>query len=75
MTWKDRKAVSIISTIHDSEPGDSVPRRQKFAGNYREVEVPCPKLINDYNKYMGGVDKNDQLAVRKEMKQLVWYNR
>ena len=76
MTWKDRKAVSLISTIHDPELGDSVTRRRKFAGNYREVEVPCPKLINDYNKYMGGVDKNDQLAVvRKEMKQLVWYNR
>ena len=75
MTWKDPKAVSLISTIHDPELGDSVARRRKFAGNYREVEVPCPKLINDYSKYMGGVDKNDQLAVvHKEMKQLVWYN-
>ena len=36
----------------------------------------CPKLVNDYNRYMGGVDKNDQLAiVHKEMKQLSWYNR
>ena len=36
----------------------------------------CPKLVNDYNKYMGGVDKNGQLAiVHKEMKQLSWYNR
>ena len=40
------------------------------------MEINCPLLVNDYNKFMGGVDKNDQLAiVRKEMKQLVWYNR
>ena len=36
------------------------------------MEVPCPKLINDHNNYLGGVDKNDQLAVVcKKMKHLV----
>ena len=39
------------------------------------MEINCPLLVNDYNKFMGRVDKNDQLAiVHKEMKQLVWYN-
>ena len=31
MTWKDHKAVSLISTILDPELGDSVTRRWKFA--------------------------------------------
>ena len=76
LTWKDRKAVSFLSTIHDPDLGEQVTRRQKVGGRYQERQVNCPKLVNDYNRYMGGVDKNDQLAiVRKEMKQLSWYNR
>ena len=35
------------------------------------MEINCPILIEDYNKFMGGVGKNDQLAIMpKEMKQL-----
>ena len=64
------------STIYDPDLGEQVNQRQKVGGHYQERQVNCPKLVNDYNRYMGGVDKNDQLAiVRKEMKQPSWYNR
>ena len=75
LTWKDRKAVSFLSTIHDPDLGEQVTQCQKVGGCYQERQVNCSKLVNDYNRYMGDKDKNDQLATAcKEMKQLSWYN-
>ena len=39
LTWKDRKPVSFISTIHDPDLGNTVTRRQKIGGPYREMEI------------------------------------
>ena len=37
-------------------------RRSKVNGQYRTLNVSQPKLVKDYNAYMGGVDKSDQLT-------------
>lgn len=58
--WKDRgkKCVTVISTMHNAESKCFVLRT-----NNRGVResVPCPDSIRDYNLYMGGVDRFDQL--------------
>ncbi|KAK9702507.1 Transposase IS4 [Popillia japonica] len=58
--WKDRghKAVCVISTMHNPLEETKVLRTQKDSS--RE-SVSCPSAIADYNKYMGGVDRFDQL--------------
>jgi len=58
--WRDRgrKSVSVISSIHNASD-TSLVKRQNFDGTSRMVQ--CPKMVSDYNNYMGGVDKFDQM--------------
>ncbi|GFS68815.1 DDE_Tnp_1_7 domain-containing protein [Trichonephila clavipes] len=52
MTWKDKKDVSLISTIHTIE--------MQEVTNERGETKTRPKCVVDYNDQMGGVDKVDQ---------------
>ena len=57
--WKDNRDVHALSTKHGNAVAHDLPHK--------------PELISDYNKFMGGVDHNDQLLVyfavgRKTMK-------
>ena len=59
LQWQDKRKVTVISTIHD----DSMVvkcRRTRFATGGME-DIMKPTVIADYNTYMGGVDKSDQL--------------
>ena len=75
--WQDNKTVSVLST--GSQPGEAtVERRQKDATKH---SYPCPNNIVEYNKFMGGVDRNDQMRTyycvrlkgRKFYKYIFWY--
>ena len=50
----------MLSTFHNNETVDK-ERRSKNATGGLEV-VKKPKMVEDYNKYMGGVDRNDQMV-------------
>jgi len=58
--WRDRgkKSVVVVSSMHNPKKERSVLRTNK-----RGVREPvnCPESIADYNTFMGGVDKFDQL--------------
>lgn len=57
--WHDKRLVSLLSTIHGDDTV-SVERRSRHAVGGHEV-VEKPEAITEYNKYMGGVDRGDQL--------------
>ena len=57
--WHDKRVVSVLSTIHDDTPVP-VERRSRRAPGGRET-VEKPRAVVEYNKYMGGVDRGDQL--------------
>ena len=59
MQWKDKRPVTLLSTIHDDSMVTKV-RRTRLAPGGRE-EISKPHLVEQYNTYMGGVDKSDQL--------------
>ena len=75
--WQDTKPVTVCSTFCQTVPVDEVERKLK---NGEHRNFPCPHAITTYNKYMGGVDKNDQLREyyhvrlksRKYYKYLFW---
>lgn len=48
----------MLSTAHSPRDTSSVQRKQKDG---TKKTVPCPKVVSEYNKRMGGVDRFDQL--------------
>ena len=57
--WHDKRTVSLLSTIHSDRPVQVQRRSCRAPGGCETVEKP--EAITEYNKYMGGVDKGDQL--------------
>ena len=76
--WQDNRAVTILSTNSQATTPQSVQRRRKDG---TRKDVSCPEAIVLYNKYMGGVDKGDQLRgyynvrlkSRKMYKYIFWF--
>ncbi|CAH2101307.1 unnamed protein product [Euphydryas editha] len=71
--WLDNKPVLIASTYVGLEPMGVCNRYSKDAKGF--IEIPCPKIINEYNKHMGGVDLSDMLIAiyRTYYKTHKWY--
>ena len=59
LKWMDKRQVNMLSTIHDDSMVTEL-RRSRHAPGGRE-DIRKPSVIEEYNKYMGGVDKGDQL--------------
>lgn len=58
--WKDKKNVSVISTIHDSSTTTVQRNVQQPNGQFQQQDIPCPQMVVDYTQYMGGVDRANQ---------------
>jgi hypothetical protein len=63
--FHDRKIVRLLSTVHGMETFTKeviVPKskRSKYPSGRRNVCKPV--MVNDYNRYMGGVDRSDQMS-------------
>ena len=77
--WHDKRDVNILSTNIDPLTPPVVKERRKKNGEVEEVEKPY--CIEQYNKYMGGVDHSDQLrsyysccrSFHKWYKYLFWF--
>ena len=60
--WKDRRVVSMLSTVHKGNSHVYVTRHSKVMGHHVEQNIRQPESIRDYNAHMGGVDRFDQRA-------------
>ena len=59
VSWKDQKPVNLLSTYCDPMVTSAVPRwRKSTRGGRREkkVDVQCPEVVEEYHKWMRGVD-------------------
>lgn len=56
MKWKDKRDVTMVSTFHDDTMLEK-RRRTRLADGGVEV-VKKPKMVEDYNMHMAGVDKS-----------------
>lgn len=69
--WCDKKPIYFLSSIHMPVKPCSVQRGDD-KGN--SLEIPATPCVVEYNRHMGGVDKNDQNAsIDKSRKQYKWY--
>ena len=55
--WKDNKVVCVLST--NFQPKETGNVTCKLCDG-TSASVPCTTAIIAYNKFMGGVDRNDQ---------------
>lgn len=66
--WKDNKVVRLASSyvgIKSRTEKDSIETVSRFVrSSKRRVDVPCPPMIREYNRHMGGVDMADGLIGR-----------
>ena len=61
VAWFDRKYVYFITTMHRAETTEPCTIRRRNQDGSR-LDVPCPPLLPDYQQYMRGVDRGDQLV-------------
>ena len=60
--WKDNDCVTVLSNSYPGHAEGTARRKSKDrAGNHTILDVPLPSAIKHYNRFMGGVDKSDQL--------------
>lgn len=57
--WMDKQSVCLLSTVHSSGSVDKHVRDHCQPNSYRNIQKP--KAIHEYNQYMAGVDRNDQM--------------
>ena len=71
VSWKDN-AVVILGSNYDSVKPLIVTERRKKGGT---VSLHQPKMVSDYNKYMGGADLTDRHVanLRASTRKRVWY--
>lgn len=58
MKWKNKRAVTVLSTIHNPIEPQLIRKREKTCSL---TELNCPKAIAEYRRFMGGVDRADML--------------
>ncbi|KAJ8257577.1 hypothetical protein GJAV_G00187270 [Gymnothorax javanicus] len=59
--WYDNRSVSLLSNYIGAHPVTEVDR---WDGKQKKIiKVPCPAVVREYNKNMGGVDLLDSLIV------------
>lgn len=76
--WMDKKVVRALSTNFQPNDTGNVTRKL-YDGS--TISVLCPDAIIQYNRYMRGVDRNDQLRQyyhvrlrgRKYYKYIFWF--
>ena len=61
MQWVDNKVVSVVTTLDNANDKGTTVRKSKVNDEWRDIVVNLPKAIDNYNKYMNGVDRSDQL--------------
>ena len=59
LKWADKRQVPMLLTVHDDTMITKARRTRQAEGGREEVRKPV--MVEEYNKYMGGVDKSDQL--------------
>ncbi len=61
LKWKDKGEVSLMTNIHDDSTIVKKRRSKSGVGGYEETVKPT--AIEEYNKYMSGVDRLDQFLL------------
>jgi hypothetical protein len=73
--WLDNGIVNLASTYLSEEPKVTVKRWSR--NEKRVIDIGCPRIVQEYNTFMGGVDLSDMLLslYRIDRRSCKWYVR
>ncbi|RXM27140.1 Protein FAM150B [Acipenser ruthenus] len=73
--WYDNRSVTLLSDYVGAHPVTEVERWDR--SRKMVVQVPCPAVVREYNRHMGGVDLLDSLIAlyRTKVRSKKWYHR
>ncbi|XP_071116851.1 piggyBac transposable element-derived protein 3-like [Haliotis cracherodii] len=73
LRWYDNRTVDLVSTYVGQEPVREVKRFDRK--EKKNIMVTCPKIVQEYNTFMGGIDLLDSLTFlyRPGVKSRRWY--
>ena len=61
--WVDKRSIYFVSTFHSAEAPSSAQqpfvKRRRLDGT--QQDIACPPVLPDYQEFMRGVDRGDQL--------------
>ena len=64
LKWRDKRDVLMLSTFHDNSMVGKSRRSRMATGGVETIQKP--RVVEDYNQFMGGVDKNkDKIYTHK----------
>lgn len=71
--WHDNNPVLVASSYVACEPVKTIKRWD--CTSKRKVEIKCPNIIQEYNKFMGGVDLGGMLISlhKTPLRTMKWY--
>ena len=61
VAWYDRRNVYFLTKMHRAELDANVTVKRKSLNGTR-VDVTCPPCLPNYQQYIKGVDRGDQLV-------------
>ena len=72
--WKDRRTVTLLSTVHNGNDSVNIDRNTRVGGEHVVLHLRQPSCIKDYNAHMGGVDLFDQrIAAHRCLRKVMKY--
>ena len=72
LQWKDKRTVTLVSTMHSATDRVNVTRHTKVNGEHVVLQVPQPAVVDEYNRWMGGVDVFDQMVATYRVLRKTW---
>ena len=61
LQWVDNEVISMLSTIDKVSYHGLLNRKRKVDGVWDTREISQPKVVANFNKFMNGVDRSDQI--------------
>ena len=61
LQWVDNEVISMLSTIDEVNYHSLLNRKRKVDGVWDTREISQPKVVANFNKFMNGVDRSDQI--------------
>ena len=70
LVWQDKRDVLMLSTYHDDSMVGRSRRSRTAEGGIENIQKP--RVVDEYNKYMGGVDRSKYMSESEYLTHVIY---